>query len=225
MEVNQLWLTIDSISIPGTLHPLPKHPKMIFPKYDPDDGVFPEYHVKQFMIALNLMNVEYEDVICIFFPHTFKGNTSTWFFNLAPRYITSWKQFEVAFMAQFSDGQTSGILFLEISRIRINEKDKVKYFNQRFITLLNSNSVNPAEVVQIEFYIVALLQTISMFVKNQEKKNLADNFVEAINVEKDLATISNYLGDEENGASTELDMERVILQLQDEIMNLKRNKG
>jgi hypothetical protein len=51
-----------------------------------------------------------------------------------------------------------------------------------------------------------------------------DNFAEAIKVEKDLEAISNYMGDEENEASTESDMERVILQLQDEITNLERNK-
>ena len=37
-----------------------------------------------------------------------------------------------------------------------------------------------------------------MFVKNQEKLTLVDNFAEAIKVEKDLEAISNYLGDEED---------------------------
>ena len=41
-----------------------------------------------------------------------------------------------------------------------------------------------------------------MFVNNQEKQTLVDNFAEPIKVDKDLATISNYLGDEGNEALT-----------------------
>jgi hypothetical protein len=132
------------------------------------------------------------------------------FFNLAPRSITSRQQFEVTFMEQFSDEETSGILFLELLGIRMNEEDKFKYFNQRFITLLNRIHINPTEVVHIEYYTSALPPNIAMFVKNQEKQTLVDNFVEVIKVEKDLEAISNYLGDEENEFSMELYMDRVI---------------
>ena len=70
-------------------------------------------------------------------------------------------------MEQFSDEETSRILFLDLSRIRINEKEKVKYFNQVSITLLNMIFVKLIKEVQIEFYIAALSPPISMFVKNQ----------------------------------------------------------
>ena len=39
-------------------------------------------------------------------------------------------------MTQFRDDKTSGILFLEILRMNINKKEKVKDFNQMFITLV-----------------------------------------------------------------------------------------
>ena len=194
MATYRSWLTIDVISIPGTSHPFPKHPEKFLLKYDPDDGVLPKYHIKQFMIALKLMNVENEDVVCRLFPHTLKGKATKIFFNLAPRSITSWKQFE-AFMEQFSDEETSGILFLGILGLRMNEKEKVKDFNQIFITLLNRVLIIPAEVVQIEYYTTALLPNIAMFVKNQEKLTPVDNFGEDIKVEKDLEAISSYLGD------------------------------
>ena len=57
------WLTIDYIDIPGPTHPFPKNPEKFLPKYDPDDDILPKYHIKQFMDALNLMNVEHEDVV------------------------------------------------------------------------------------------------------------------------------------------------------------------
>ena len=72
MEGYKPWLTIDVICIPGPTHPFSKNPQIFFPKYDPDDDVLLEYHIKQFMDALNLMNVEHEDVVCKLFPHTLK---------------------------------------------------------------------------------------------------------------------------------------------------------
>jgi hypothetical protein len=59
MAVYKPWLTIDVIDISGPTHLLPKKPPKCFPKYDIDDDVLPEYHIKQFMDALNLMNVEH----------------------------------------------------------------------------------------------------------------------------------------------------------------------
>ena len=161
-----------------------------------------EDHIKKFMFALNLMNVQHEDVVCRLLCFTFEGKASSWFFNLAPRSITSWKQFETTFMTQFGNDKTSGILSLEISRIKINKKEKVKDFNQIFITLLNRIPYKPAEAIQIEVYIVALPPPFSMFIKMKEKKTLAENFLEAIKVEKDLATISNHPGNEDVEAST-----------------------
>ena len=89
------------------------------------------------MLVMNIMNVQHEDVACRLFCLSLQGNASSWFFNLPSRSITSWKQFENAFITQFGHDKTLGTLFLEISRIRINKKERFKDFNQIFITLLN----------------------------------------------------------------------------------------
>jgi hypothetical protein len=65
MEANQPWLVVDAIVVPGGQHPLPKHPKKLLPRFDPDNDVLLEDHIKQFMISLILLNVEHEDVVCI----------------------------------------------------------------------------------------------------------------------------------------------------------------
>ena len=64
-----------------------------------------------------------------------------------------------------------------------------------------------------------------MFVKNQQKLTLMDNFIEDIKFEKDLEALSSCLGDEEDGVLMESDMDRIISQLKDEITNMKKNKG
>lgn len=79
------------------------------------------------------MNVEHEDVVCRLFPHTLQGKATKWFFNLAPGSITSWDIFEEAFMVEFNNEESPQILPLELLGIRMNEKEKVKDFNERFI--------------------------------------------------------------------------------------------
>ena len=144
------------------------------------------------MLSLRLLDVQYEDVVCILFPYTFVGQASTWIFSLVVGSIASWKQFEASFLSQFGDDRTSRVLVLELSRIRFDKKEKVKYFNQIFINLLNYIPENPAESIQVEFYTTAFPPPIAMFVKVREKRTLAKKFLEAIKVEKDMESISSH---------------------------------
>ena len=41
MLYNQPWLASDAIVVPSSQHPLPKHPKKLLPKFDPDNDVLP----------------------------------------------------------------------------------------------------------------------------------------------------------------------------------------
>ena len=99
MTTYKPWLTKDVIAIPGASHRFPKNPQKFLPKYDIDDDVLLEYHIKKFMNALNLINVEHENVVCRLLPHTLQVKATKWFFNLALGSITSWKKIEEAFMA------------------------------------------------------------------------------------------------------------------------------
>jgi hypothetical protein len=75
------WLDQDAMAVPGTQHPLPKHPKKWLPKFDPDSKKSAEDHIKKFMLAIRLRNVEHEHLVCILFPYTFEGNSATWYFS------------------------------------------------------------------------------------------------------------------------------------------------
>ena len=103
---------------------------------------------------------------------------------------------------RFGDDKTSGTLLLEIARLKINENEKVKEFNQIFITLLNKIPDKPPEAIQVEYYTAALPLTFAMFVKRKEIRNLEENFEEAIKIEKDLPSISTHQDNVESEAST-----------------------
>ena len=118
-------------------------------KFDLDDDILPKPHIDKFMLTMNTMDVQHEDVACRFFFFALQGKASFWYFNLSSRSITSWKQFENAFIIRFGDDKTSRTLLLELARLNINKNEEVKEFNQRFITLLNTIPDKPPNVVQI----------------------------------------------------------------------------
>ena len=72
------------------LHPLPRHPQKVLLKFDLDKKEPTKSHLNKFMLALILLNVEHEYVVCRLFPFTFEGKESTWYFSLAPRSIHNW---------------------------------------------------------------------------------------------------------------------------------------
>ena len=89
MAANRPWLAMDVVAVPGAQHPLPMHPEIFLPKFDPDNDVTPKDHIKQFMLSLRLLDVQLEDVVCRLFPYTFVGQASTWFLSLVIGSITS----------------------------------------------------------------------------------------------------------------------------------------
>ena len=70
MASNPRWLTINALAIPGPQNPLPKYQEKLLPKFDPNDDILPENHIDKFMLAMNIMNVQHEDVECMFFYFT-----------------------------------------------------------------------------------------------------------------------------------------------------------
>ena len=114
MAANPRWLTINSLIIPRHQNPLPKNPNKLLPKFDPDDDILPKTHIDKFLLAMSIMNVQHEELACRLFCLTLEGNELSWFFNLPSRSITSFQQFENAFITQFGDDKTLGTLLLEL---------------------------------------------------------------------------------------------------------------
>ena len=84
------WLRIAAVAVPGVQHPLPKHSDKLILKFNTDDKEPTEVHVDKFMLAVQTMNVRHEDVVYRFFPLTFEGRASTWYFSLVQGSITNW---------------------------------------------------------------------------------------------------------------------------------------
>ena len=66
MASNRLWLAVDVIAVLEAEHPISKHLEKLLPKFDPDNDITPEDHIKQFMLSLRLLDVQHEDAVCRF---------------------------------------------------------------------------------------------------------------------------------------------------------------
>ena len=82
----------------------------------------------------------------------------------------------------------------ELLSLKLEKKEKVQDFNQRFSTLLNSFSVATKldEQPLAQYYTTTLYPPIAMFVKRAVKPTLVENYKEVGRVEVDLDSISKH---------------------------------
>ena len=91
-------------------------------------------------------------------------------------------------MTKFGDDKSPGTLLMTISSMGVESKEKVKYFNQIFLNMLNHipTTSNPNDAVLMEFYTRDLLLSMAMWVKMVGKVTLTETFDEDIKVDKDM---------------------------------------
>ena len=76
------WRARTPLNLATPLHDFPKHPDRMLPKFDLGKGISTEDHLKSFFLALELLNIEHEYVVCRLFLHNFEPKTISWFFSL-----------------------------------------------------------------------------------------------------------------------------------------------
>jgi len=137
---------------------MPRKFDRLLPKFDPDKAGSPKDHINNLFLAIQLLGVQHDDVVCRLFPYTFSGNASTWYFILPTRSIIDFDSFERFFMRKFGEKKTTASLHNELGSIRMEKRERVKYFNQIFINVLINfpHEVFPAQSLAIEYYTVSL---------------------------------------------------------------------
>ena len=111
------WLDGDVVFVLRDQHRFPKNPKKWLLKFNPDDKIPVEDHIKSFMQAIRLRNVIYEDMVCRLLPYTFEGKASTWYFSLEASSIPSWDVFSELFTQKFGDDKTPELV-IELSSMK-----------------------------------------------------------------------------------------------------------
>jgi hypothetical protein len=87
---------------------------------------------------------------------------------------------------------------MELSNLKMNPKEKVKYFNQRFLMLKNripTDSI-PVESLIVAYYTKYLHHNIAIWVKRSKKSTSLEAFEEASQIKKDILSLKDNLSNE-----------------------------
>jgi ribonuclease HI len=116
----------------------------------------------------------------------------------------SWEKFESCFLEKFGDGKPPKVLVMDLSSLKMNPKEKVKDFNQRFLTLKNRIPADsmPAESLIIAYYTKSFHQSIAIWVKRSKKSTLLEAFKEATQIEKDILSLKDSSSNETETVSS-----------------------
>jgi hypothetical protein len=102
------------------------------------------------------------------------------------------------FLEKFEDDKSPEVLVMELSSLKMNPKEKIKDFNQRFVTLKNRIPTDsmPTENLIITYYTKALHQNITIWVKRYKKATLLEAFEEASQIEKNILSLKDNISNE-----------------------------
>jgi hypothetical protein len=136
---------------------------------------------------------------------------------------------------------------MELSSLKMNPKEKVKDFNQRFLMLRNRILADsrPTESLIVAYYTKALHNNIVIWVKRSRNSTLLESFEEATQIKKDILILKVNLNSESEIAPSSknkieiltrptqakiqpknLDLEsfqKVVLKLSNQVVDLKRS--
>ena len=93
---------------------------------------------------------------------------------------------------------------MELSSLKMNPKEKVKIFNQIFLTLKNQIPADsmPTESLIVAYYTKALHNNITIWVKRSKKSTLLEAFEEESQIEKDILSLKENLNSEAETVSS-----------------------
>ena len=97
----------------------------MLPNFDPSENILVDDHLQSFYLATEGLRVgEHEDVVCKLFPHTLKGEASSWYFALPANSIPDWDTFERIFRSKYAAQKIHAALMPRVVRFKERKKRK-----------------------------------------------------------------------------------------------------
>ena len=157
------WMTQGPLELSGVLHKMLRHVEKLLTKYDPDKIVKVEDHLDNFYLHMKTLDVCYADVACRLFPCTLDGRDVVWEHNLPPNSIHKSRAFKRIFIKKFFEDKTHVMILKELDTLKMEQKEKVKYFNQSFNHILKkfSDDTKPHDSFTIDYYSFTFLRSIA----------------------------------------------------------------
>lgn len=148
------WITQGPLALSGVSHKMPRNLEKLLMKYDPYKVVKAEDHLDNFYMNLQMLEVRYDDVADRIFPCTLDGRATVWYQTLPLNLIHNWRGFKKLVLEKFVDDKKLSMILRELGNHKIEQKQKVKDFNQRFNHILNRFPLDmkPHDSITIDYF-------------------------------------------------------------------------
>ena len=122
------WDSNNALSLQAPLHELPRKAVDIFPKFDGDGNASTTEHIRKYESIICLLNVVYEDIVCMLFPLTFEGKVFNWFNVSHIHSIHNLLQFKKFFTINYNPINS----YKDLSEMQVNDGESIDNFNIHF---------------------------------------------------------------------------------------------
>jgi hypothetical protein len=146
-------------------------------------------------------------------------------------------------MRKFGERKTIASLHNKLGAIKMEKRERLKYFNQIFLNILIKfpHEIAPTQSLAIEYYTTTITPSNEMLVKRSNRNTLILNFDEAENVESEISTYDQHpcyeetksdrknpllLTKQHDKESRDIDnVVKMVKKLSNETVDLKHNVG
>jgi len=146
---------------------VPRHTEKLLTKYDPHRIVKAKDHLDTFYLHLQTLEVHYGDVASTLFPCTLDGRETVLYHSLHIKSIQKWGMFLRIFLEKYDEDKIPAMLLKELGSLKMEQKEKVKDFNQMFNRILNKFTAytKPHDSITTNYYTSTPPTNIAQFVK------------------------------------------------------------
>jgi hypothetical protein len=129
-----LYVPLNLANIANPLNALPAgNYGKYMPKFDGNNAITTESHIKPFLEYLEKIGVTEEDVVMRLFAQSLTLDARDWYKALAANNIDGWNTFHDRFMDKWSHKQDNAFLLKSFSLIKKDEDESMEEFNSRFM--------------------------------------------------------------------------------------------
>lgn len=206
------WRARNIIFVLGLVHDLPRHSKKYTTKFDLERKESAEEHLLRYTIALEALQVQHEDVSSNLFSYSLEGKSSSLFFNLVVGSITSWDQLERLVLTKYDINKMPTMIVQELSSIKMNQKETISDFDQRFLALLNKLPVTSRSTNEIlfGFYHSTLPIGVRVFVIKKYLHTLDENFDAAKKIKQGMISLGKSINGDNSKPSRGQEKKNVL---------------
>lgn len=132
--------------------------------------------------------IDVEDVFIKLFVQSLKEDIRDWFLDLSMCSISSWQEFKVAFIEQFSKKIDVNTLINKLVHIQKDEKELVSIFNLKLAETIRDipKNIIPNDVVCLVIFLGAFNEDMSFLWRDKDPTALHQAFVVARDIENNI---------------------------------------